>query len=252
MYAAVRTLYQSSGTNITLCRCQITGRQVVVKAGATIRNDLELFQLIKQNPHRHIVEYDQNNSMGNALVMEYYSGGDLFSYMEQYQMSASMIQRVVREISQALSHLHSLGIAHLDISLENVLLDNNLSCRLADFQVAKQIAAASHDRQPIGKLFYMAPEVYNSRSAYNGFQADIWSLGIFIFILLTGSPLCEVASIENEHYRQFAQHGVREILSSWEVQNIPDQAVDLLEQLLVIQSNQRASIQEVLTHPYLN
>ena len=201
MHTYVRTLYESTASQVFLCRCRATGRYIVLKASTY--NDQGMIESLRQNPHRNIVEYQ--DPMDSHIAMDYYPRGDLFSYVEQnhQNMTSNMIQRMISELSQALSHIHGLGIAHFDISLENVFLDDNLSCRLTDFQLAK--TSASNINGVVGKLIYMAPEVLNNRSSYDGYQADIWSFGIVCFILMTGNPLCEVASRDNANFQRFSQ-----------------------------------------------
>ena len=163
------------------------------------------------------MEYQQQDPLNFHVAMEYYSGGDLFGYVQQNHgsMSSDTIQRIISEISHAIMHIHSLGIAHRDISLENILLDHNLSCRLADFQLAK--LSASNIDGIVGKLTYVAPEMIHHPTGYDAYQVDIWSLGILFFILLTGNPFCEVASTDNANFQLFSQLGVRQVLTQWQV-----------------------------------
>ena len=214
-------------------------------------HDVEIIQTLKQNPHPHVVEFQHQDPMGSHIAMEYYSGGDLFGYVDKnhQEMSSYTIQRMIREISQAISHIHTRGIVHRDTSLENILLDDNLSCHLADFQLAK--TSASNIQGVVGKLIYMAPEMHSHPNGYDGYQADMWSLGILFFILMTGNPLCEVASTDNANFQLFSQLGIRQFLAQWEIPNVTEEAVGLLEGLLVIHPNQRFSIHEVMRHPYI-
>ena len=249
MHIYVRTLHESTSSRVLLCRYQETGNYIVFK---TLRgHDIEIIQALKQNPHPHIVEFQQQDPMGSHIAMEYYSGRDFFHYVDKNHtsMTSDTIQRMIREISQAISHIHTLGIVHLDISLENILLNDHLTCHLADFQLAK--FSASNIQGAVGKLIYMAPEILRNSNGYDGYQADMWSLGVLFFILLTGNPFCEMASTENENFQLFTQLGIRQLLTQWEVLNVTEEAVGLLEGLLTIHPNQRFSIHEVMSHPYI-
>ncbi|KAG6612200.1 serine/threonine protein kinase [Phytophthora cinnamomi] len=93
--------------------------------------------------------------------------------------------RLCRQVTLGLHFLHSNGIAHRDVSLENVLLRGGV-CKLSDFGLATD--AERMCAEVVGKANYMAPEVV-AGEAYAPVAADMWSLGIVLFIMLTGSPL---------------------------------------------------------------
>lgn len=252
MHTYVRTLYQSTASRIFLCRCWDTGRYIVLRASSN-ENNPDVIQILRQNPHPNVISYlqQQNSTSGNQIAMEYVPGGDLFRYVEKNynDMTSDTIRRMISEICRALAQIHSLGIAHRDISLENILLNDNLSCHLTHFQLAK--TSASNIGGVVGKFIYMAPEMFNNNSTYDGYQADIWSFGILCFILLTGSPLCEVASSDNASFQRFSQLGVKQLVSDWEIPHLTEEAVDFLQGLLIIHPNQRLTIQDVASHPYI-
>lgn len=248
MYTFIRVLHSSATSDIKLYQNASTGRQVVIK---TPTNDsrvssADVVRLIQLNPHPNITSYMPDTSQ-HQVVMDYYPGGDLFCYIEQFQQDLShmAIKKMIRQIFLGVSHLHALDIAHLDISLENILLDNELTCRLCDFEAA--VLSATTRQGAVGKMFYMAPEVYSNVTKYDGFQADMWSLGILLFIVLNGHPPFEVASIDNQNFQLFKQMGVRPMIT----RSVEDESVDLLEQLLVVSPNQRMSIHDALYHPFL-
>ena len=85
--------------------------------------------------------------------------------------------------------MHSLGYAHLDIKLENILLDEFFNIKLADMGICENVAQTmgySHRRK--GTVNYMAPEVVSltKNDTYSAFAADVYSLGVTIYIMLTG------------------------------------------------------------------
>lgn len=85
--------------------------------------------------------------------------------------------------------LHSEGIAHLDIKPENLLLDKNFSLRIADFDLAHEEDSSSSGKiLSRGTTYYRAPEIFASQ-CLNGYKADIYSMGIVLFILKSGGKL---------------------------------------------------------------
>lgn len=96
------------------------------------------------------------------------------------------------QIVKGVEFLHAHGIAHRDLSLDNVLLQNN-SCKICDFGLSTDATTLSDE--PVGKLLYMAPEAVacsashsQSRCGYDPKAADMWSLGVMLLLLLTGAP----------------------------------------------------------------
>jgi serine/threonine protein kinase len=88
-------------------------------------------------------------------------------------------------------HLHSHGVAHRDIKLENVLLDENLNVKLGDLGMATD--SFTQLRNLYGTPNYMPPEVLERQAdIYDACKADVYSLGICLFILLSGQPLYDL------------------------------------------------------------
>lgn len=193
-------------------------------------------QLLRYNPHPHVVTDD------NAATP------DLMTYLSSNpNLPFSIGKRIFAEIVRAVGHIHSLGIAHRDISLENVLINHNSHCRLTGFDLATRTPLSCIGT--VGKLFYIAPESLRSNAEYDGLAADVWSLGVILFILLTGNPPFEFAEPHNSHFAQFTQIGMRQYIMSWNLSNCPEHAIDLLEKVLVVSPNQRFRIQDILQHP---
>ncbi|GMF44073.1 unnamed protein product [Phytophthora lilii] len=100
---------------------------------------------------------------------------------------------IMTQVFAGVNYLHQqIGIAHRDLSLENVLMHNG-ECKVSDFGLS--VAAKARCKERVGKEYYMAPEVVAGKT-YDPVKADIWSLGIMWFILLTGSPLVAIASFQ--------------------------------------------------------
>lgn len=267
----VLTLHEAIYGEIQLCRNISTQSDVAVKvmnmelvqsrtsvAGLSVHedalNELRIAHILSQHPHPNIVKI-RDVIMGDEecrLVMNHYPGGELFHYNDtfhNFQMPSPMIHRMFCEISSGLAHLHRLQIAHRDISLENILLDDHLHCRICDFGLASQNGDQCVDA--VGKLYYMAPEVLNTDElVYDGYKADMWSLGVLLFILFTGNPPFEYATTRNVHFRKFLRLGVKGLVSQWKL-TVPDSAIHLMENLLVFQPSRRFTITQVLKHCYV-
>jgi len=88
-------------------------------------------------------------------------------------------------IVRSLHYLHQKKILHRDIKLDNILLDWEKNVKVCDFGVSRKMKKNEKIFEHIGTPAYLAPEIIKEKG-YEGFSADIWSLGILSFIALTG------------------------------------------------------------------
>jgi serine/threonine protein kinase len=120
------------------------------------------------------------------IVMEKCVGEDLFTWLTRRKAQSKRESlRIIRDIAEGLSYVHRQGWSHSDIKLENVVMDADGRAKLIDFGYAKQARTAGDDEKS-GTVLYAAPELLTS-GAYCPQAADIWSLGIVLFALATGS-----------------------------------------------------------------
>ncbi|EGZ06855.1 hypothetical protein PHYSODRAFT_341032 [Phytophthora sojae] len=150
------------------------------------------------------------------MVSEYCADGDLYTYTTSPAQGGSVDEhtsiRIMKQIFAGVDFLnHQLGIAHRDLSLENVPMHNGV-CKISDIGLSVSVNARCRGR--VGKDYYMAPEVVEGEQ-YDPVVADIWSLGIMWFIMLTGSPLVSIASRENKAFVALEQCGVEDVFTSW-------------------------------------
>lgn len=132
-----------------------------------------------------------------ARQMELATGGDLLTLLtEKTRLVEAEAVRYFREIAGAVDFLHAHNIAHRDLKLENVLLTASGASKLCDFGLAHDYGEGA--RAPLydvcGSKSYVAPEVLLEKG-YDGCVADVWSLGVCLFAMLTGFfPFVEAAA----------------------------------------------------------
>lgn len=188
------------------------------------------------------------------LVYEFCGGGDLFQLLEDSKLGLPEAQTIslMRQVFEGARFLHSsVGVAHRDLSLENVLLggEDNV-CKIADFALSVDVNATPSDER-VGKDFYMAPEVV-ARERYDPVKADIWSLGIMWFILLTGSRLVPIASRSDKSFLALEKHGVELVLEKWGyTDRISRSTIELLARMLAVEPLDRIDLGEILAHSVL-
>lgn len=116
-------------------------------------------------------------------------GSDLYDYAEKrnFQLGEERAREIAWDLVQGLQYLHSFGIVHRDLKLENVMMTSdkeNAVAKIVDFGLSKMIGPDEKAKEPFGTLGYCAPEILN-RQAYTS-QCDVWSLGCIVYGLLTG------------------------------------------------------------------
>lgn len=120
--------------------------------------------------------------------MDYCSGGSVRTLLKAGRVEEKYSSVIMREMLVALQYIHKEDIIHRDIKAANVLISREGGVQLCDFGVAAQLSSSQHKRTSmIGTPYWMAPEVIKEGSAYNQ-KADIWSLGITLYEIITGSP----------------------------------------------------------------
>ncbi len=146
-------------------------------------------QLVAQLEHLHIVPlYDYwREPDGAYLVMRLMKGGSLEKLLHQGPLSLTETARILEQIGSALAAAHRQGVIHRDLKPANILLDEEGNAYLSDFGIAKTMrlqVAATATAGIIGTPAYMAPEQVQGETLTP--QADIYSLGVLLFEMLSG------------------------------------------------------------------
>ena len=121
------------------------------------------------------------------IIMEYISGGNLQNFVKKRRKLCEKTARILfRQLIQGIKYIHSKGIVHRDIKLENILLDLNNIVKICDFGVGKLTQKGQKLLDQCGTPVYMAPEIIQGEG-YEGFPVDIWSAGVALYIMLSGN-----------------------------------------------------------------
>ncbi len=135
-------------------------------------------------------DFDQQEGLA-WIVMEFVDGSNLRELMEGSKLDPSEALAIVPQICAALQYAHDRGIVHRDIKPENILIDETGAVKIADFGLAKlmdteTLARLTASDQAMGTLRYMAPEQLSNPTKVDH-RADIFSLGVVLYEMLTGS-----------------------------------------------------------------
>ena len=192
---------------------------------------------------------------GVYIILELAPEGELFNWIVMKgKLSEQETRKIFIQLSQGLKYLHERNIVHRDIKPENILLlDQDLSIKLADFGLAKIIGEASFTTTLCGTPSYVAPEILeNSNHRRYTRAVDVWSLGVVLYICLCGFPPFsdELCTPENPFNLSQQIKTARFDYPSPYWDPVSDLALDLIDRMLVVDVEQRITIDECLEHPW--
>lgn len=164
------------------------------------RNEDPAFAERFKREARALAKLKHNNIVGvhhigerdglHFMIMEYVDGLNLRQLTAQQMLDPIHAMQLVPKLCDALQYAHDNGVIHRDIKPENILLDSAGEIKVADFGLAKMTGSGkrgtlTHTRQVMGTWNYMAPEQVE-RPTEVDHRADIYSLGVVIYEMLTG------------------------------------------------------------------
>ena len=178
------------------------------------------------------------------IIMEYISGGNLQNFVKKRRKLCEKTAKILfRQLIQGIKYIHSKNIVHRDIKLENILLDLNNIVKICDFGVGKITEKGHKLLDQCGTPVYMAPEIIQG-DGYEGFPVDIWSAGVALYIMLSG----------NIPFNRDKTHDLQSAIINLpfkKIDDISDNANDLLKNILEKDPNKRFTPDQILEHPWM-
>ncbi|KAK4780670.1 hypothetical protein SAY87_016776 [Trapa incisa] len=243
-----------------LCTHKATGVQfackTIAKRKLVNKEDIEDVRREVQIMHHltgqaNIVElkgaYEDKHSV--HLVMELCAGGELFDrIIAKGHYTERAAASLLRTIVQIVHSCHSMGVIHRDLKPENFLLLNkeeNSPLKATDFGLSVFFKQGDVFKDIVGSAYYIAPEVLKRRY---GPEADIWSIGVMLYILLCGVPPFWAES-ENDIFNAILRGRVDFTSDPWP--SISPGAKDLVSKMLTSDPKKRMTAFQVLNHPWI-
>jgi len=224
-------------------------------------NDQEVEQvrdeiyIMCQLEHPNVVRLEEVYESRNEiyLVMEICHGGELFTQLEEqpdYHYTEQEAAKLIHQILTSVQYMHSKGIVHRDLKLENFLFstsDPDAQLKLIDFGISKHLSKGL--TEVIGTPYTIAPEVFAGK--YDEL-CDMWSVGVLAYLVLSGdAPFggCDYESLPTVKDRILHGAYAFEPKCAWD--SVSDEAKDLIRRLLVTDPKKRPTAREALQSEWL-
>ncbi|XP_028252627.1 MAP/microtubule affinity-regulating kinase 3-like isoform X2 [Parambassis ranga] len=195
-YRLLKTIGKGNFAKVKLARHIPTGREVAIKIiDKTQLNPTSLQKLFREVRimkvlnHPNIVKLFEviETEKTLYLVMEYASGGEVFDYLVAHgRMKEKEARAKFRQILSAVQYCHQKHIVHRDLKAENLLLDGDMNIKIADFGFSNEFTVGGKLDTFCGSPPYAAPELFQGKK-YDGPEVDVWSLGVILYTLVSGS-----------------------------------------------------------------
>ncbi|KAM9782767.1 uncharacterized protein ACB057_015039 [Neosynchiropus ocellatus] len=239
-----------------------TGEKVAIKVidKKKARQDTYVLKNMKREPrihqmirHPHIVVLLETLETENSyyMAMELCSGGDLMDRIcEKKKLEEKEVRRYTRQILSAVDHLHKHGIVHRDLKIENFLLDEQNNIKIVDFGLSNTLKPDSLSLELLttqcGSPAYAAPELLAHKKY--GPKVDVWSIGVSMFAMLTGTlPF----TVEPFNIKQLHQKMVNGEISSFP-SDVSKGAATFVLSLLEPDPEKRPGVRAVMEQKWIN
>ncbi|KAL8729812.1 MAG: hypothetical protein Q9181_004870 [Wetmoreana brouardii] len=178
------------------------------------------------------------------MLFEYVNGGQMLDYIISHgRLKEKQARKFGRQIASALDYCHRNSIVHRDLKIENILISKTGDIKIIDFGLSNLFSPRAQLKTFCGSLYFAAPELLQAKQ-YTGPEVDVWSFGIVLYVLVCGKVPFDDQSMPQLHAK--IKKGVVDY-PTW----LSNECRNLISRMLVTDPKQRASLVEILNHPWI-
>jgi len=214
-----------------------------------ILNEINILRSMDHPGVLKIFEF-YSNRKSYSIITELCPGGELFQQIiNKGPFNEKYSAFVMYQIFSAVNYCHKMHIVHRDLKPENILIvskdkDGYPTIKVCDFGTSKIFEKGKIERKFVGSSYYIAPEVLKKK--YNE-KCDLWSCGVIMYILLSGSP--PFGGKDDDEIMKRVAIGKYD-LESPPFNKLSKNALDLIKKLLTMDINKRINAEQALNHPW--
>ncbi|XP_032819650.1 MAP/microtubule affinity-regulating kinase 3-like isoform X4 [Petromyzon marinus] len=253
-YRLLKTIGKGNFAKVKLAKHTLTGQEVAVKIidktqlnTSSLQKLFREVRIMKVLNHPNIVKLFEVIEMEKTLylVMEYSSGGEVFDYLVAHgRMKEKEARAKFRQIVSAVQYCHQKHIVHRDLKAENLLLDADMNIKIADFGFSNEFTLGSKLDTFCGSPPYAAPELFQGKK-YDGPEVDVWSLGVILYTLVSGSLPFDGQNLKELRERVLRGKYRIPFYMSTDCEN-------LLKRFLVLHPLKRGSLEQIMKDRWMN
>lgn len=288
-YSILSQLGQGSFARVYLAKNKSSGASFAVKhvqkssdpqKNVCLKYEKQTFKILSAFPHTNIVRcYESFEDDAEIFfVQEYLPHGDLPSFLRNVSspsastslhLDEELMKRIAWGLVKGLNHLHSIGLVHRDLKLENICIGSDWEPKIIDFNFTTRWSSESLLRDPFGTPVYCCPEIFHGK-AYRGPEVDIWSLGVLLFALLFNAfPFASTIPKDGEralsNSEKIQQIGWKVVKGDFtfpfpgeksgaespllpQIETVGEQAKQLICYILQLDGSRRPTINQIMDH----
>jgi len=253
-YRLLKTIGKGNFAKVKLAKHIPTGKEVAIKIidktqlnAGSLQKLFREVRIMKTLDHPNIVKLYQviETEKTLYLVMEYASGGEVFDYLVLHgRMKEKEARAKFRQIVSAVQYCHQKKIIHRDLKAENLLLDSEMNIKIADFGFSNEFVPGNKLDTFCGSPPYAAPELFQGKK-YDGPEVDVWSLGVILYTLVSGSLPFDGSTLRELRERVLRGKYRIPFYMSTDCEN-------LLKKFLVLNPTRRASLEVIMKDKWMN